>query len=312
MRSQFVHFFLLLSCGLSFQIGPGVVRANDIGSKNLESVLMKTTDVMENHRVWVAANLNRVLKLKNGGSAGVISVDASGGDAIFVSAAHALVFADYVTSQANVLGQEITASIRTSLQLDIEGVEVRVFYAPPRPTYKDINNIMIEEDFLFGELLARQAEMVWRLDAGSNNQFGIVVKEQTVLGMGFPVDMETRKQSDVPFYNIGKVLPDKEVWRRTKSWEHRRYNPEYEFVVAAKATNGMSGGPVFDDKNRIVGIINRAGIFNDGQPYYRAIRVDVAIRKALERLDASSNFFEASQLSQRQMNQACERALSAN
>jgi hypothetical protein len=117
-----------------------------------------------------------------------------------------------------------------------------------------------------------------------------VAANELVLLMGYP--------SQSPYNGtltagVGQVLDDADA-RAAIAWLAQvgdvegeiAYEPAVEMIIAGRASGGMSGGGVFDQAGRLVGVIVRASDPRDGGQYVRAVRMGFAVDELRDAFDA--------------------------
>jgi hypothetical protein len=94
--------------------------------------------------------------------------------------------------------------------------------------------------------------------------------------------------------SVGRVLSDEEALAAIAELGSAgdpegavAYDPEVEFMIEGAAAAGMSGGPVVDDRGRLVGVLVRASDERDGLQYVRAVRLSHVVDRLAEALSAA-------------------------
>jgi hypothetical protein len=95
--------------------------------------------------------------------------------------------------------------------------------------------------------------------------------------LGFPRNLPDRDFHGELVFSVGKVLDDAtardKLARAEPDEASTPYDPEAEFVVAARAVSGMSGGGVFDVDGRFLGVMVRGTVNRvDGVYLTRVVR----------------------------------------
>jgi hypothetical protein len=109
-----------------------------------------------------------------------------------------------------------------------------------------------------------------------------------VLLLGFPRDLPDHTFAGELVASVGEVLDDaraKDMLARADADEAAiPYDPRIEFVVAARASSGMSGGGSFDAAHRYLGVLVRGTVSPvDGTYLTRVVRA----RYVLDQLEAA-------------------------
>lgn len=113
-----------------------------------------------------------------------------------------------------------------------------------------------------------------------------------VLAFGYPAD---NGQRDL-VAGVGRVLYEREVAAAQQYLRERgdeegsvAYEPEVEFFYRGTGVRGMSGGGVFDEAGRQIGMMVRASQLDGGVNYVRAVRMShvvSSLQAAFQRLPA--------------------------
>ena len=126
-----------------------------------------------------------------------------------------------------------------------------------------------------------------------------------VLVLGFPSDLPDHAFGGELVASVGEVLDDARaqdmLLRADPDEAAIAYDPAIEFIVAAHASSGMSGGGAFDDAGRYLGIAVRGTVKPvDGKYLVRVVRaqyvfdqLDAALAKAPEAMRAKLTPFVA-------------------
>jgi hypothetical protein len=97
-----------------------------------------------------------------------------------------------------------------------------------------------------------------------------------VLLLGYPRDLPDHVFGGQLVASVGEVLDDATArarLARTQDESSIAYDPDVEFVVAARASSGMSGGGVFDAEGRFLGVMVRGtDAAVDGKHLTRVVR----------------------------------------
>lgn len=111
--------------------------------------------------------------------------------------------------------------------------------------------------------------------AGTSPAFTSPADNGLVLMIGFPRSGPVSGMAA----SVGQVLPDDvaamaivELHALGDEEGEIDYDPDAEFLVRGRAESGMSGGGVFDQAGRFLGIIVRASDLRDGLQYVRVVR----------------------------------------
>ncbi|MFC1846464.1 hypothetical protein ACFLYS_00185 [Chloroflexota bacterium] len=114
-----------------------------------------------------------------------------------------------------------------------------------------------------------------------------------VVLMGYPLEGDLEGTLAA---SIGKVLSYTEAEDVIKDLEALgdeeggiAYDPEVEMIIEGYSVKGMSGGGVYDQAGKQVGVIVRASYEYDGKQYVRAVRMTFVVASLISAYDALSN-----------------------
>ncbi len=188
----------------------------------------------------------------------------------------------YNNSLLSNTGWSAVADTKFSKYSQADLVYLPMWEGPENP-YDPFLSIAGHEDYTFA-VLGDSDFFPSQLFSNRSSYIGKWVAVEEALLIGFPEENDSEQS-----YSIGKVLTDEQAIEFAKKEVdemellHKTFDPNVSFIVLAKGTPGMSGGPVFNQSGEIIGVAVAAGTTKDGKEFFSAVKLEWAIENTKSR-----------------------------